>query len=364
MSSTKEDATAATAEQLSSMSLGESAEREKSETKPNKKNGTNQTKLLCSMCGEKSNTLKKCNGCLCVWYCDKKCQNKHRKEHKKECRPIKKVLDERGGKLDLGTELDIGPLEMLPPREECPICMHVLPIHTMLQTYFPCCGKMICSGCEFQHQLKSAEQAAKREQKPPEPTCAFCREPISASDEEKLAKLRKRIEQKDPKALHNMAMHYKDGSFGLPVDQTRCIDLLRQSAGLGFPGAQYELGGFHRTGDMGLDQNEEEGIKYLEKAAEGGNIWAQDTLGAGEDENGDHVAAMRHWRFSASAGYKLSMEGLIGCFENGLLHHRDLAETLQAFYRSRSELWSEDRIQHIAYLKMTGKYEAQYEDYS
>ena len=51
----------------------------------------------------------KCRACKCVWYCDKECQNKHWKEHKKECKRIKKELDKRGGKLDLGTELDVGP---------------------------------------------------------------------------------------------------------------------------------------------------------------------------------------------------------------------------------------------------------------
>ena len=56
---------------------------------------------FCSACGKKSDTVKKCTACKCVWYCDKDCQNKHRKEHRKECRRIKKELNKRGGKLDL-----------------------------------------------------------------------------------------------------------------------------------------------------------------------------------------------------------------------------------------------------------------------
>ena len=96
MASAKEEAAAAaaavTAQQLSSVSLGESAEsRKKNETEPTTKNGT-PTKKMCSACGEKSDTLMKCRACKCVWYCDKDCQNKHWKEHKIECRPIKKEL--------------------------------------------------------------------------------------------------------------------------------------------------------------------------------------------------------------------------------------------------------------------------------
>ena len=74
-------------------------------------------------------------------------------------------------------------------------------------------------------------------------------------------------------------------------------------------------------------------------------------------ECGDGVAAMRHWRLSASGGSKASMGALIGCFEHGLLQHKDLAETLQVFYRARAEMKSEDRDQYISYLKETGEYE-------
>ena len=68
-----------------------------------------------------------------------------------------------------------------------------------------------------------------------------------------------------------------------------------------------------------------------------------------------------HWRLSAAGGIRPSMEILIECFGDGRIHHRDLAETLQAFYRARAEMKSEDRDQYIAYLKRTGKYEEEYE---
>ena len=52
---------------------------------------------------------------------------------------------------------------------------------------------------------------------------------------------------------------------------------------------------------------------------------------------------------------------IIVCFEKGWLRHADLAETLQAMYRARAELRSEDRDEYIAHLKWTGKYKAEYE---
>ena len=361
MASSKEVGTAAATQQLGSMSLGESAERKDNDT-TTAENGTNPTKKLCSACGKKSDTVKKCNGCKCVWYCDKECQNKHRREHKKECRRIKKELDKRGGRLDLGTEEDVGPLGKLPPREECPICMQVFPLHVALQGYFTCCGKTLCCGCSYQHEIKSGELAAERGKKTAPLTCAFCREPVPTSDKELLAGLRKRVERKDPVAMHSIAMHYRRGELGLPVDQAKCIDLLRESAGLGFLVAQHHLGNFYRNGELGLEQDEEEGFKYEKKAADSGHLISRNNLGCVEEENGDDNAAICHWRLSASGGLRGSMEALIGYFEFGLLHHGDLAETLQAFYFARAEMRSKDRNQFIEHLKKTGEYREEYDE--
>ena len=180
--------------------------------------------------------------------------------------------------------------------------MRVLPIRPTLHNYVDCCGKSICGGCNYQHQMKSGDGLR---------TCAFCRTTLPESEEEILARLNKRVERKDPKALCLMALHSGFGELGLPVDQAKCIDLLRQSAGLGFPDAEYQLGIFHYTGEMGLEQNEEEARNWWEKAAEGGNVHSRYQLGCAEGRGGDHIAAIRHWRLSASEGFRDSMTNLI-----------------------------------------------------
>ena len=350
MSSSKQEGTAAAASvqsaqrQLGTMSLGESAERKDDDAKPTAKNGT--PAKLCSACGKKSATLKKCNACKCVWYCDKKCQNKHRKDHKKECRLIKEILDNRGGKLDLGTELDVGPLGKLPPRDECPICMCVLPLHHFYHRHMLCCGKTICGGCDYQHRLRTGEER----------TCAFCRSALPGSDEEMLAKLRKKAKLKDPRALHNMAMSYGTGQLGLAVDQAKCVDLIRESADLGCPLSHYQLGNFHKDGDMGLEQNKEKALIHWKIAAEMGVVVARYNLGFAEAEDFNPVAAMRHWRLSTSVGHNESKDKLIISFEEGLLHHSDLAETLQGMYLARAERRSKDRDHFIEHMKRTGEY--------
>lgn len=240
--------------------------------------------------------------------------------------------------------------------------MRVLPIHAKMQTYNACCGNTICAGCLFQHQIKSQELAAERGQTPGPPTCAFCRELIPKSNEESLPRIRKRVERKDPKALYNLALKYGFGAHGITVDQSKCIGLLRQSAGLGCLEAQYSLGNLYDDGDMGLEQNSEEAYSWWEKAAEGGHVVARHNLGVKEAERDDCVATMRHCRLSAAGGYRNSMDCLVRVFADGFLRHGDLAITLQAFYRAKAEVNCKDRDQYNAYLKMKGEWNEDYDE--
>jgi len=183
--------------------------------------------------------------------------------------------------------------------------MQVLPTHESLQTYAYCCGKTVCGSCDFQHSMiKAIDENDKRAQKkqPQAPrTCEFCRTKLPESDEEILDRLRKRVELKDPEALFEMALYYRDGDSGLSVDQVKCIELLRESASLGFPAAHYQLGIYHYNGRMGLEQNDEEALELYKEAVEGGHVQARHNLGYAEDGSGDDVAAMRHWRLSGPA---------------------------------------------------------------
>ena len=109
-----------------------------------------------------------------------------------------------------------------------------------------------------------------------------------------MEQLRKRVELKDPAALINLAMAHGRGELGLPVNQATCVQLLRQAAGLDCPAAKF--------GEMGLRMDEGEALRYMVVSAEGGDLDARHNLGCAEGASGDDVAAMRHWRLSASGG--------------------------------------------------------------
>ena len=96
---------------------------------------------LCANCGkgeEGSDNLKACTACKLVKYCNRECQIAHRPQHKKKChRRAAELYDEA--------------LFKQPPSEygDCPICFLRLPTLGTGRRYMACCGKMICSGCNY-----------------------------------------------------------------------------------------------------------------------------------------------------------------------------------------------------------------------
>lgn len=130
----KDENVEATADQLSSMSIG------------GEKNAACQLpEQFCSACGKTgvaNQDVKQCNGCKCVWYCGAACQRAHWKAHKKECKLIGLIVkDKERAKLgsppqkpdsdhegdDMERDGDAA-LFAQPTRNDCDICMRVLPV--------------------------------------------------------------------------------------------------------------------------------------------------------------------------------------------------------------------------------------------
>ena len=91
MPSSKQDETAAAAERHDSFPPAEPSVKTRKVQPENSEDAEKNeapTKLFCSACEKKSNTVKQCDGCKCVYYCDKECQTKHWRTggHKAKCR--------------------------------------------------------------------------------------------------------------------------------------------------------------------------------------------------------------------------------------------------------------------------------------
>ena len=132
------------------------------------RSSSNNNAIACSTCKTpqtKTFVLKKCS-CRAAQYCNTKCQKKHRKAHKAECRRLlaerkstrvaqgnneveglpktkqKKESEERGERKEEKTTLPKKEKEE-ETGDECPICLEILPNDAAKFNRFTCCGNGI-----------------------------------------------------------------------------------------------------------------------------------------------------------------------------------------------------------------------------
>ena len=85
-----------------------------------------------------------------------------------------------------------------PPKEDCPICMHPIPMSTIREVhrtlYQACCGKLICNGCV----VASNENMKKGNIKS---CCELCREPPPSSMKVEMRRFKNRTKASDAEAF-------------------------------------------------------------------------------------------------------------------------------------------------------------------
>ena len=350
-------AAAATADELAAMSLSGGSEPAPANVEDDK---------FCSNCGETDDDLKGCNGCRGIRYCSAKCQKKHWKVHKKECKRIAAVLKKGipgGGKyyLDISEQVDgeeSGLFNEPPKNPDCVICMVRLPLEAVMSTYWACCGKTICSACYFDNKNAIAKinqkKAEKKQKLLDEKMCPFCRAPSTKTGQEWIARANKRVQLGDADAIWMIGGVYRDGS-GMARDESKALQFLEKAADLGSSDARYDLGCAYRNGIPGVEIDVNMANMHFELAAKSGHALARHNIGCNLLRRADVGLAIKHWRISAAAGYTDSVDGLIGRFETGFICHQDLAPSLRARDKARLEMKSESRDRYVAHLKRTGQ---------
>ena len=129
----------------------------------------------CAACGKGGDGLKTCTACKSVKYCNRACQQLHRKEHKKACK--KRAAELHDEKL----------FAPPPPRDDCPICFIRLPRDDDTR-WMVCCGKRICNGCVCAISSEAARKGLENGKL--SLYCPFCRD-VSSADEKSLYSLQK-----------------------------------------------------------------------------------------------------------------------------------------------------------------------------
>ena len=226
-----------------------------------------------------------------------------------------------------------------PPRDDCPICMLLLPLESDTIQYQACCGKVLCMGCIY-----AVVQGDCRT------VCPFCRAIPNTSDEELVERIKKRSESDDAIAMNQLGNYYDDGRRGLPQNYDRAMELWLRAGELGCAMAYNNIANAYYTGE-GVEQDETKAKHYYELAAMGGYAKARHNLGVIEYNSGNFSRAVNHLMISAGAGSDESLADIRRCFLNGHATKADFEKALRTHKEATDHMSSEQRGEAAAFLR-------------
>jgi len=177
----------------------------------------------------------------------------------------------------------------------------------------------------------------------PREHCPFCNTPAARGDEETIKRLSDRIEKyNDLHAMIMMSAYYRLGWHGLPVDQSKEIELLQRACELGSATAHHNVGTKYQNGN-GTEIDMKKAVHHYQIAAMMGNMLARHNLGYAELENKNYPRAMRHFMIAAESGLKDSLDMVKQGFTQGDVTKQDFEKTLRDYQASCDETKSEQR---------------------
>jgi TPR repeat protein len=308
-------------------------------------NHEDATTQCCADCGVEGDSLKMCKACMHARYCNAECQKKHWPKHKAACKErVAELRDEALFKNPLA-------------KEECPICFLPMPLTLIccmslppasvfsvpiydfaianmeladkgMETYYLCCGKSICRGCE--HSFCMSGNDGK---------CPFCNsDRASKTDGELVAEMMNRVEVNDAASIYLLADCCYNGLNGLQQDHVKAMELFTKAAELGFSKAHSRLGMLYHDGG-----NLKKAKLHFEASAMAGHEVARFYLGSLESHSGNMERAVKHWTITASAGCYTAMHELRKAFEQGVISRESIDSTLAAYNDSCAEMRSKAR---------------------
>ena len=218
-----------------------------------------------------------------------------------------------------------------PEGDSCPICTLPLPLPMNENSGFNvCCMKRICHGCDL-----AAEKTGMFD-------CPFCRTTAPGSNADALARIRARVNKKDPEAINSLGKDYCHGSLGLQRDMRRAVELWKEAAELGSIEAVHSLGVAYCRGD-GVEKDKDKGAEYYRKAAMQGNVESRFQLGYYEERRGNYGRAVRHFLISAKMGDNKSIEIIKHAFTAGVATKEQYAQALRGYQYAVEEMKSPER---------------------
>ena len=310
-------------------------------------NDTDMLTITCANCGKDVINPNTCNKCKAATYCNASCKKKHRHKHKQDCEKcVAELHAEEHEREKRAAELHDEELYKQPlPKEDCPICMLLLPSLITGYKYSACCGKMICSGCI--HAVEKRDGGVG--------LCPFCRTPAPTSDE-LVEQYKKRMELGDAEAIYSLGSCYSEGLYGMPQDHAKALELWHRAAELGHTGSYYNIGVAYHAGN-GARQDMKKKYYYYELAAMGGDVEARHNLGCSQARVGNHDRALKHFMIAAGGGEKESLSVIQDMFKKGVSTKEDYTQALRAYQAYLGEIKSAQRDEAAAFSEEYKYYE-------
>lgn len=129
---------------------------------------------------------------------------------------------------------------------------------------------------------------------------------------------------------------------GIPKDEPKAFELFLRAADLGSLRACTNTALAYLDG-IGTEQDEAKAKIYFEKGAKLGQVKSKHKLGQLAADQDDWQTAFKHWKISASAGFKPSLDQLKDNYNQGMLDKDEYEEALHACEKSRAEASSVQR---------------------
>ena len=294
----------------------------------------------CANCGNYDvSNPNVCNKCKAATYCNAACKKRHRSKHKEACeRRVAELHEEELERERRAAELHNEKLfKQPPPREDCPICMILLPSLDAGSRYRSCCGKIVCSGCI--HAVEKRDGGVG--------LCPFCRAPRPTSEEID-KQIKKRAELGDASAIYGLGYSYFEGSRDLPQDHAKALELWNQAAELGNATSYYTIGNAYMRGD-GVKRDGKKANYYYELAAMRGHVTSRHNLGCFEARTHNWDKALKHFMIAVGFGDTKALEKIKQMYMDGDATKDDYTKALRVYQAYVVEIKSAQRDEAAAF---------------
>ena len=230
--------------------------------------------------------------------------------------------------------------------EECPICMLPLPFESSITKHCVTCDKSVCVGCMMttaQVHRRDGGDVKTAEEKVT--TCPFCRSSTAVYDDKlRLEKEMKRANAGNGESMYRVGNYYYMGEMGLQQDKAEGLKWYHRAVGEGSGEAAFCLGRCYCEGDMVL-RDHDRALEYFQKSADLGFIPSFRLVGIILMKKGNIEEAMLNLRKAVMCGYCNDdiFNELRNGFKLGFITKEEYAFTLRENQKACNEMKSDGR---------------------